>query len=151
MAGGTEYGRRAAARFLDGRVLKGIVLDFAPWRETFHLAPREGPADEPIEVEVAQLKAIFFVKSWDGNPDRADEKSFERAAGQGQRVIVTFLDDEILPGFTVGYDAHKPGFFVVPADRGSNNARVFVVAAAVKSLEWVEATTHPAFPARRVV
>ena len=138
-----DDGRRAVARFLDGRVLKGITHDFGPGKTKFHLAIQGAPG-KPVEIDVSALKALFFVRSWTGDPRRVDDNSFERAAGQGRRVIVTFHDDEKLAGFTVGYAADKPGFFVVPADRASNNTRVFVVNAAVKKLEWVAAPVHSA-------
>jgi uncharacterized protein DUF6982 len=135
---GIDDGRRAVARFVDGRVLKGITLDFGPGKTKFHLA-LDGAAGKPVEIEVAALKALFFVRSWAGNPRRVDDNTFDHASGQGRRVVVTFRDDEKLAGFTVGYAADKLGFFVIPADRMSNNTRVFVVNAAVKRLEWVVA------------
>ncbi|HVQ35766.1 MAG TPA: hypothetical protein VMT33_07115 [Candidatus Bathyarchaeia archaeon] len=141
-----DDGRRAVARFLDGRVHKGITHDFAPTKTKFHLAPRGG--GKPVEVEIASLKALFFVHSWEGDAKRVDDNTFDSAAGQGRRVVVTFVDDEKLAGFTMGYAADKPGFFVVPSDPLSNNARVFVVNTAVKKVEWVGAV-HPAF--KRVV
>ena len=134
---GIDDGRRAVARFVDGRVLKGITLDFGPGKTKFHLALQG--AGKPVEIHVASLKALFFVRSWAGNPRHVDDSSFDHAAGQGRRVVVTFRDDEKLAGFTVGYAADKLGFFVIPADRASNNTRVFVVNAAVKRLEWVVA------------
>jgi len=138
----------AVARFLDGRVLKGTTHDFAPGKTKFHLAPRGGGAAKPVEIEVASLKALFFVHSWEGDPKRVDDNTFDSATGQGRRVVVTFTDGESLAGFTVGYAADKPGFFVIPADPLSNNARVFVVNAAIRQLDWVGAV-HPAF--KRVV
>jgi hypothetical protein len=141
-------GRRAVVRFRDGRVLKGLVHDFAPHKPKFHLSPSGKSAGRPVEVEVAALKALFFVKSWEGDPKRADDPSFDHAAGHGKRVIVTFVDGEQLAGFTVGYAADKQGFFVIPADGKANNTRVFVAAAAVRNLEWVGAG-DPAFAAAR--
>ena len=143
-----DEGRRAVVRFLDGRVLKGITHDFAPAKPKFHLAPRGSAAVKPVEIEVASLKGLFFVHSWEGDAKRVDDNTFDRAAGQGRRVVVTFTDGETLAGFTMGYAADKLGFFVVPADPLSNNARVFVVNAAVRKLDWVGAV-HPAF--KRVV
>ncbi len=137
---------RAVARFLDGRVLKGTTHDFAPNKAKFHLTPHGVAGAKPVEIEVSALKALFFVRSWDGDAKRVDRNTFEQAAGQGRRVVVTFRDDELLAGFTVGYSAAKPGFFVIPADRDSNNTRVFVVQGAVKKLDWVDAA-HPVFSA----
>ena len=144
MAIDIDDGRRAVARFVDGRVLKGITHDFGPGKTKFHFAV-QGAAGKTIEIEVSTLKALFFVRSWGGDARRVDDNTFDKAAGQGRRVVVTFYDDEKLAGFTVGYAADKPGFFVIPADRASNNTRVFVVNAAVKKLEWVAAVPPPAF------
>ena len=68
-----DDGRRAVARFLDGRVHKGITHDFAPTKTKFHLAPRGG--GKPVEVEIASLKALFFVHSWEGDAKRVDDNT----------------------------------------------------------------------------
>lgn len=139
-----DDGRRVVARFVDGHVLKGTTHDFAPNKTKFHLAPGGDQAAKPVEVQVDSLKAVFFVKSWDGDPKRVDDNSLEGANGQGRRAVVTFGDGEIIAGFTVGYDKGKPGFFMIPADPRSNNTRVFVVNTAVKKLEWLTSGS-PAF------
>src|SRR5262245_57320722 len=57
------------ARFVDGRVMKGMTADFSPAKDLFHLivssAPRGAP---PMEVSMKDLKALFFVKDFSGNP-----------------------------------------------------------------------------------
>jgi uncharacterized protein DUF6982 len=139
MADTMDDGRRVVVRFADGRVLKGSTHDFAPNKTKFHLAPGGDQGAKPVEIQVDALKAVFFVKSWEGDPKRVDDNSLDRATGQGRRALVTFSDGEIIAGFTVGYDKGKPGFFMIPADPKSNNSRVFVVNGAVKKLEWVTA------------
>ena len=137
-------GRRVVARFVDGRVMKGTTHDFSPNKTKFHLAPGGDQSAKPVEIQVDSLKAVFFVKSWEGDPRRVDDNSLDKATGQGRRAVVTFADDEVIAGFTVGYDKVKPGFFMIPADANSNNTRVFVINRAVKKLEWVSAAS-PAF------
>jgi len=125
------------ARRLDGQVLKGTTHDFAPIKPTFHMAVRSDSGTRTMEIPINALKAVFFVKSFEGNPQRPANYDFDITRGQGRRVIVTFTDGELIAGFTVGYNPGKPGFFLMPADPGDNNERVFVVNSAVKSLQWV--------------
>jgi len=135
---------RVVAHFHDGRVLKGTTQDFAPDNPKFHLFPDGDETATPLEVPIGALKALFFVKTWDGDSKRVDENSFELVSGQGRRMLVTFADGEVMAGFTMGYGLNKPGFFLVPADPKSNNVRVFVVKSAVTRVEFVMAS-NPAF------
>lgn len=122
---------QVVARFLDGRVLKGKTLDMDPERPSFHL---RHPLHPPIEVKLAELKALFFVKDLDGNAKRVDgmalESSDTRARG-AQPIEVEFADGERIVGLTVRYPPVRPYFYVVPADEGSNNIRILVNKAAV--------------------
>ena len=43
------------ARYLDGRVLKGVINDFSPNRPSFHIVV-DG-SDEVVELRARQLKA----------------------------------------------------------------------------------------------
>lgn len=126
---------RIVARFVDGRMLKGTTQDFAPGKDAFHVIGSEGGA-QPVRVEVAALKAVFFVKSLIGNPAYAELKEFEGPA-DGRKVQVTFNDGEVLVGATQSYQADRPAFFVVPADPRSNNDRVYVIATAVRSVSFL--------------
>ena len=47
----------------------------------------------------------------------------------------------------MGYARDKPGFFVVPADAGSNNVRIFVVTAATTGVEFLPLAGSSARPA----
>jgi hypothetical protein len=50
---------------------------------------------------------------------------------------VTFEDGEVLRGTTLGYRKDGTGFFVQPADTGSNNMRVFVAPGAARSVRFL--------------
>jgi hypothetical protein len=128
---------RIVARFQDGRVLKGFTADFLPAKDHFHLsAESQSPGEKPVEVRVCDLKALFFVKTFEGDAAHKDSND-PNAAGQGRRIRVVFRDGETLIGTTQGYDKSRPGFFVIPADRGSNNERCFVVAAAAGEVSFL--------------
>jgi len=127
---------RVVARFANGRLLKGTTQDFAPNRPSFHLIPVD---DSPsLEVRTDQLKALFFVKDLQGNPDRANLRGFldaPAATAQGKKIAVRFTDEEFLCGHTLSYQAGRPGFFLSPVDEASNNIRVYVVIAATAEIK----------------
>jgi hypothetical protein len=123
---------KVVVAYLDGRRLKGYTNDFSPVRDHFFLFP-EGvepkPGDRGTSVRVAELKALFFVKQFAGDPDRKDGPGFSQLPGR--RIEVTFSDGEKLIGSSVAYNPKNLGFFMQPADPG-NNERVFVVNCNVK-------------------
>ena len=82
-------------------------------------------------VPVSQLKAVFFVRDFNGNPSYQERKSFV-VRGQGRRVEVNFTDAETILGTTLNYRPDCQGFFVSPADPSSNNTRIYVVSKAVR-------------------
>lgn len=131
---------RVVAHFLDGRVLKGTTQDFFPNRASFHLQP---PAGGPTaEVRCDDLKALYFVKEYPGDPERLDLRGFTAAPGhtaRGKKIAVRFKDGEVLCGYSLSYLADREGFFMFPADSGSNNLRIYVLVAAT-----VEVKTGPA-------
>jgi len=132
-------GNLVVAHFQDGRILKGKTQDFAPLKPTFHLFVEGEEKSEALRVPIGALKGLFFVKTYDGNPDHERQYDFEATKGQGRRVFVTFHDGEVMAGFTMGYSRDKAGFFLIPADPESNNLRVFVVTAAAAKIELVAA------------
>jgi Family of unknown function (DUF6982) len=77
------------------------------------------------------------VRTFEGDPGHVANNDVAEARGQGRRVRVTFNDGEVVAGFTMGFSDDKPGFFLIPADAACNNARMFVVRQAVRSIEWV--------------
>ena len=124
---------KVVARYVDGRILKGLTQDFFPNKDRFHLFPANQPSGQAREVTLKDLKAVFVVKDFIGNPAYVERKSFlEGEKPAGRKVEVTFTDGEVLVGSTLGYDLNRPGFFFFPADPKSNNVRVFAVSTAVK-------------------
>lgn len=136
MSQGSGTSCRVVARFTDGRVLKGTIHDFAPNKALFHLEPLE-PGLAPMKIPVGALKALFFVKDYEGDPKRKDRLDFDDASVQGRRLIVHFKDGEKIAGTTTTFGPDKPGFFMTPADPHANNERVFVIRGAVSRIEWV--------------
>jgi hypothetical protein len=127
---------RIVARYQDGRILKGTTNDFLPAKDRFHVAPVDGPPGaKPLEVQVGELKAIFFVKDYAGHPEHEEANAFDPAKpAMGRKLRVVFKDGETLVGTTQGYQPGRPGFFLSPADAGSNNERCYVVTAATREI-----------------
>jgi hypothetical protein len=116
------------AHFIDGSVRKGTTEDFSPNRPSFHVHPIGGGAAE--EIQCQKLKAVFFVDDLNGNPDRRDIPGFLLGPGEtnlGKKVAVRFKDKELIFGYTLSYSRERSGFFLTPADPGSNNLRIYVL------------------------
>ena len=128
---------KVVIRYLDGRIVKGYTHDFFPNKPVFHVG--SGPSDKGVQVQVDELKAVFFVKKFEGNPEYDEHRAFkEGQVIQGRKVLMTFNDGEMLSGSVLGYDPNRPGFFLAPSDPDSNNMRIFVVQAAVDQFEFIQ-------------
>ncbi len=111
---------------LDGRRLKGYVFNFSPLRERFRLFPEANSAPESgTDVKLADLKALFFVKDFAGNPHYKEH--YESNGFRGRRLEVAFKDGEKIIGTTEAWNPQKLGFFLFPTDPKTNNLRIFVV------------------------
>jgi hypothetical protein len=127
--------QKVIARFRDGGLVCGYTNDFHPSKPQLHVSanPRHG---ESMLIPLAQLKALFFVRDFTGNPALVEHKVFSEPP-QGRKVEVTFHDDEVMIGSTLAYREKGHGFFVHPADPRSNNLRVFVTAAGMPKVRFL--------------
>lgn len=126
--------KNVVARFLDGRVIKGTSLDIDANKPTFHVRP---PEDKTVEVRLTDLKALFFVRSLEGDPGRAEDivpKSGDVRARGANVVSLKFADGETMVGMTMSYPP-RPFFFLNPVDPKSNNIRILVNRSAVVDME----------------
>ena len=129
--------QKIVVRHADGKILKGYTQDFHPSRPQFSLWPSiNATPKERTVVPVRQLKAVFFVRDFIGNPNYQERKSFA-VRGHGRRVEVTFTDAETILGTTLNYRPDCQGFFVSPADPSGNNTRIYVVSKAVRRVRFL--------------
>lgn len=129
--------QKIVVRYREGRLLKGFTHDFHPTRTQFTLWPAINSApSERMFVPTSQLKAVFFVRDFAGNPEYSEPRTFDGQAA-GRRLEVTFQDEEVLLGSTLNYRPDGLGFFVNPADPRGNNLRVFVVASAIRHVRFL--------------
>ena len=122
-----DQANKAVVAFVDGRRLKGYVYNFSALKSFFPLFPWDSlPGQGGKNVEMKDLKAVFFVRDFVGNPEY-QETSVTAPPKHGRRIEVVFRDGEKLHGSTDAYNPQKMGFFMFPADPRSNNIRIFVV------------------------
>ena len=131
---------KVVMRYADGRLVKGYADGSALEGALFHIRPLD-PAfsGRRLKVSLRELKAVFFVRDFRGNPAYREKKHFSvHQHPAGRKVEVTFVDDgEILVGSTPGHEPGSAGFFVTPADPNSNNERVFVIATSISRFRYI--------------
>jgi len=130
-----EGWQKAVARSVDGSVRKGYNADFDVNRQTFTLAATPSPEAATVSVTLAELKAVFFVRDFEGDPTYQERKTFF-GRSQGKKIQVTFTDGETITGTTQAYRADGVGFYLSPADPRANNARIFVVSSAIRHVRF---------------
>jgi hypothetical protein len=124
---------KVVVKFKDNSIVKGQTSNFLPNKTFFHLQRLEGGQ---IEIYLEDLKAIFFVKNYDG--DKNYKKTYnDKVPGGGRRIQIKFLDGETIVGYTTGYSQDRPGFYIVPSDLNGNNERIFVVKTATEKVEML--------------
>lgn len=127
-------------RYADGKLIKGYTNDFSPNKPQFHVRSVDsGPTDRGVDVSIRELKAVFFVKDFAGNPEYHEKKEFSGSQqAVGRKMEVIFKDGEMMVGSTMGHDPKRAGFFLTPADPQGNALRVFVIAAAVTRTRFLQ-------------
>ena len=127
---------KVVVHYADGRIIKGYSQDFLPTNPSFHVQPLDsGDSTEAADILISDLKAVFFVWDFLGDPTFQERKEiYEGAKIIGEVLEVTFKDGERMVGSSLIYDPEKPGFFIFPADPEGNNLGVFVVSRAVSEV-----------------
>lgn len=125
---------QVVAHFLDGSVVKGTSMDVDPLKPLCHIRT----ADKGVlEVKLADLKSLYFVKDLVGQATHKENKVPDAADTRlrgAHGIELKFADGEHLVGVTHQFPPRKPFFFVIPVDPKSNNTRILVNRAAVKEV-----------------
>lgn len=129
---------------MDGSVRKGFIL--ALDAETGRSAIEDASDRSRFEFDSAGLKALFFVRKFEGDRDYNEKKDYTLRKSEGPKVCVIFNDGEALVGYMEGeipdrkefhFPSHgrkEAGFYVIPADGQVNNIRAFIFRSAVQSI-----------------
>jgi hypothetical protein len=129
----TPQGQKVVIAYLDRRRDRGLVYDFKASSAGFTLHPPDDAARSRGDfIEFRGIKAVYFVKSFEGNRNFKENKLVLPAVHpQGRKITVSFPDGERIVGITEGFLPGRPGFFFFPADPASNNLQIFAVTANV--------------------
>jgi hypothetical protein len=132
----SSHGQKVVVHYLSHKIIKGYIDHFDPAKTTFHVNLLD--VGIPVSVDLKELKAVFFVKAFQGKKGYHERKEFhpeDKSRGRGVRV--EFMDGESLIGLTTPQEPTPYGFFMSPLDPESNNDKVFVVNLAVQSFSLV--------------
>ena len=131
--------RKIVARFQNGKIVKGYTQNFFPNRPVFHVLPMDATSKaDPVEIQVSELKAVFFVRDFVGNKGHDERKGLAPGEKvQGRLIEVIFRDGEVLVGSTTGYDPKRPGFFFFSIDPKSNNMKVYILSSAIRGVRFL--------------
>jgi hypothetical protein len=130
---------KVVARFVDGRTVKGTTMDFVPAKDFFHvLEVGAPPGAQAVLIRTNELKALFFVKDFAGNPDHAAVHELAPTPpAAGRRIKVVFKDGEVMLGTTTSYQPGRVGFFLERADAALNEERCFVLSEATQEVSFL--------------
>jgi hypothetical protein len=129
--------KRVVVRRLDKGLVKGFLDPKGYLANEIDVLDREGRL---VQVPMPAIKAVFFVRDFDGNPSRAERKVFRsRPRLAGLWVRVTFKDNEVLEGLMPNnlLEMDPLGYVVTSADVYSNNIRYFVPRTAINEMKVI--------------
>jgi small nuclear ribonucleoprotein (snRNP)-like protein len=134
-------GKKTVVKFNDGRIVKGFTTDFSPNKDIFHIHNVESDSTategEQVEVSLDNIKAVFFVKDFQGNKEYKKVRTFngyESGSPSQRKIVVIFKDGENFYGTTHSFSPDRKGFFVFPIDERDNNDRVFVPSSSLEKV-----------------
>lgn len=127
--------KRVVIRKLDKSLVKGFLDPNGYLADDLEVLDREGRV---VRIPMSQVKGVFFVRDFDGNPDRAERKIFRsRPRLAGLWVRMTFKDTEVLEALLPNnlLDISPLGYLVTPPDVYSNNVRIFIPRTSLTEME----------------
>lgn len=129
---------RVVLRYLNGDMEKCYIKPYISCSVKVIQVIKEDGKVETIPIK--DLKAIFFVKEFEGKGHKAGSWVEEDPEGLkvGKKVIVTFKDGENIKGKVLGDLEKGEGFFLYPLEKGSNNIKIFVVKKSVLEIKEEE-------------
>ena len=133
--------QKVILRFIDGKMLKGYIRDLKIAEEYLYLEDESG---HQLKVRLKELKAIFYVRKFEGERGHQEKKTAVHIRQGAERVFVKFKDGETIMGIMEGEIPWQKGrfresmkvkaFTIIPVDESSNNTRILVVTTAVQDV-----------------
>lgn len=125
---GKDMGEKVVLRMKDGTMKKcSTHTHFSAAYRHIKVVTVSGEVET---VDMADVKAIFFVKAFEGDPGYKAGRDFTEGSPRAGKVVrVTFGDGETIRGRVLNMAEQRRGFFLFPADPRDNNEKVYVVRA----------------------
>jgi len=127
--------KRVVIRKLDKGLIKGFIDPKGYLASEIDVLDREGRL---VHIPMSEIKGVFFVRDFEGNPDRVERKVFRsRPRLAGLWVRMTFKDSEVLEALLPNnlLEVDPLGYLVTPPDVYSNNLRIFIPRTALTEME----------------
>jgi hypothetical protein len=126
-----QLGSRTIKGYLDSPAWKTVeeLLSHAPNGSPESFRIRLAESDIVEEIMAPDIKAVFYVNSFEGDSDHKEISFHSRAPLIGGIwVRLQFLDGEVIEGIIYNSIRYivDPGFFVLPTDPESNNRLIYV-------------------------
>jgi len=126
-----QLGSRTIRGYLDSLPCNTVeeLLSHAPHGSPDSFKVRRIESDEVEEISAKDIKAVFYVNTFEGDSDHKELNFHSRAPiVHGIWVRVQFLDGEVMEGIVYNSIRYlvDPGFFLLPTDPDSNNRLVYV-------------------------
>lgn len=102
-------------------------------------------SNEPLQVALSDIKAVFFVKSFRGDPKRKSLRFYTNGPSVGAIwAEIRFKDNEIIEAMIDNSAQHLmgDGFWLRPSDTGSNNLLVYVQKSAIANYRVLGVRAH---------
>ena len=113
--------QKVVAHFIDHTVVKGTSLDVDPSRPQCHIQTEDRGS---VEVEIKDLKALYFVRDLGGRPDY--DETHRPTSGDGRRrgrrqIELVFPDGGKLGGPIERVPPHRSLLCLLPKGPRSND------------------------------
>jgi hypothetical protein len=126
-----QFGSRMIKGYLDSPAWKTVeeLLSHAPHGAPENFSVRHLETNIVEEIPAKDVKAVFYVNSFDGDKEHQILNFHSRAPIiHGIWMRLQFLDGEVMEGIVYNSIRYlvDPGFFLLPTDPDSNNRLVYV-------------------------
>jgi hypothetical protein len=140
--------KQLVVKYIDERILKGTPTTWDIDSDGFNLLPRDAlpGSNEEIYISFADLKAVYFVRDFDG---QIGKKIVSPATQiRGLHMLLKFSDKENVEGYTSeSYSPASPRFYFFPADQSGNTISLLVERRHLEKVELLDAkeqeASHP--------
>lgn len=132
--------QRLVVRYKDGRTARGTCYALNLRDTGFHLDKVDDQGITTGETEFVPfttVKAVFYVKSFDGKFDRG--RRYRDYNPEGADIVVKFVDGEVIRGRALHKNSHtEPRFHLIPHEDDSNNLSVLVESTSLERIFTIE-------------